>query len=531
MQQPGSATTPGVHISELSIFPPSVVGVQTAVPAFIGYTETAEAGGTPVPFTPVQIGSLADYQQTFGGAFRRQYALVPAAADGFDVQAADPASGAPSYYRVEPVVNGFNLYDGMRLFFENGGGPCYVVSTGTYADAEGATRPVAKADLLQGLAAIGEQAGPTMLVIPDAVSLPPDAPAQPWISADFAAVTQAMLEQCATLQDRVALLDVYGTTALVPGGPSLDDVANAFHLAVRDAGLSYGMAYFPFLNTTVVDPSEIDYGWITDAPGAQPGLLARLLTAQNQALYGDPANPAVPTDRQQAVQAQIDAIAATPDAVLNASLLAALPLLASIEALVVQRQNVLPPSPAMAGVFTFMDGSSGVWTAPANVTVAGVQSVTVPIDDAQQSALNVPVDGKAIDVLRDFPGRGTVVWGARTLDGNSNDYRYIQVRRTINYIGQSIKQALNRFTFAPNDASTWTTVVATLSSFLTELWSQGGLMGNSPADAFRVACGLGTTMTAQDILDGYMNVEVTVAIIHPAEFIALTFQQQMQGVA
>jgi phage tail sheath protein FI len=158
-----------------------------------------------------------------------------------------------------------------------------------------------------------------------------------------------------------------------------------------------------------------------------------------------------------------------------------------------------------------------------------VSSASFHLNDTQQGNLNQPVDGKAVNALRDFTGRGTVVWGARTLDGNSPDYRYIQVRRTLIYIEQSIKNALQPFAFAPNTGQTWVTVVSVVSSFLQTLWSQGGLIGATAAEAFTVQCGLGSTMTGKDILDGYMIVEVTVQMIHPAEFIELTFKQKMEG--
>ena len=81
----------------------------------------------------------------------------------------------------------------------------------------------------------------------------------------------------------------------------------------------------------------------------------------------------------------------------------------------------------------------GVWTAPANVTPVAVTAPSVRLNNQQQDALNVPVNGKAINAIRDFVGRGTLVWGARTLDANSNEYRYIPVRRTLIYVEQSIK--------------------------------------------------------------------------------------------
>ena len=96
---------------------------------------------------------------------------------------------------------------------------------------------------------------------------------------------------------------------------------------------------------------------------------------------------------------------------------------------------------------------------------------------------------------------------------------------------ESIKTALAQFVFAPNDGKTWVTVVSMVSNFLQWLWAQGGLMGDKASDAFTVQCGLGSTMTGQDILDGYMIVSVTLQMIRPAEFIELTFKQQMQGAA
>jgi phage tail sheath protein FI len=201
----------------------------------------------------------------------------------------------------------------------------------------------------------------------------------------------------------------------------------------------------------------------------------------------------------------------------------------NIYAVMAEMIGTLPPSPAMAGVYTANDASRGVWNAPANVGLSSVIEPSLKVSDSIQNDLNVPIDGLAVNAIRDFVGRGTLVWGARTLDGNSNDWRYIQVRRCLIYIEQSVKQALNQFVFAPNVAQTWVTVTSMIGSFLRNLWSAGGLMGSTPAEAFTVQCGIGSTMTADDILNGYMNVQITLQMVHPAEFIVLTFKQQMQG--
>ena len=137
------------------------------------------------------------------------------------------------------------------------------------------------------------------------------------------------------------------------------------------------------------------------------------------------------------------------------------------------------------------------------------------------------MSGKSVNAIRFFNGQGILVWGARTLDGNSDDWRYINVRRTMIMIEQSCKSVAKAYVFAPNDKNTWEAVKAMIGSFLTNVWKEGGLQGASPADAFSVACGLGTTMTADDLLNGIMRVTVKVAVVHPAEFIVLTFEQQM----
>ena len=123
---------------------------------------------------------------------------------------------------------------------------------------------------------------------------------------------------------------------------------------------------------------------------------------------------------------------------------------------------------------------------------------------------------------------GTLVWGARTLDGNSLDWRYINVRRTMIMIEESIRLAAKAYVFEPNTAQTWVTIRSMIENFLTSVWKAGGLAGAVPTDAFSVHVGLGETMTPVDILEGKLLITVLVAVTRPAEFIEITFQQQMQ---
>ena len=193
-----------------------------------------------------------------------------------------------------------------------------------------------------------------------------------------------------------------------------------------------------------------------------------------------------------------------------------------------EKLNLLPPGAAMAGIYTMVDNTRGVWKAPANVSMSTVVAPTVNITHDDQEELNVPLSGKSINAIRSFIGEGTLVWGARTLDGNSLDWRYINVRRTMIMLEESIKIASKAYVFEPNVANTWVTIKSMISNFLTGIWKRGGLAGASPDDAFSVHVGLGDTMTPEDILEGILRVTVLVAITRPAEFIEITFQQQMQ---
>jgi hypothetical protein len=190
--------------------------------------------------------------------------------------------------------------------------------------------------------------------------------------------------------------------------------------------------------------------------------------------------------------------------------------------------NLLPPSGAIAGVYATVDRDRGVWKAPANVSLNAVISPAVKISDEQQGKFNVDVNaGKSINIIRSFTGKGTLVWGARTLAGNDNEWRYISVRRLFNFIEESVKKASEPFVFEPNDANTWVRLQAMIENFLTVLWRQGALQGVKPEHAFYVSVGLGKTMTALDILEGRLIIEIGMAAVRPAEFIILKFSHKM----
>lgn len=189
----------------------------------------------------------------------------------------------------------------------------------------------------------------------------------------------------------------------------------------------------------------------------------------------------------------------------------------------------MPPSGAVAGICARMDAERGVWKAPANVALRGdVSDLTVHYSTGSQAALNPP-DGISINAIRTFREQGIRVWGARTLGVHPSDYRYVPVRRLAIYVEQSIRRGLETLVFEPNEPRTWVAARGMIENFLTGLWRQGGLVGNTTPQAFYVAVGLGMTMTAEDVLAGRLIAEVGMAPIRPAEFVILRFRQQVMA--
>ncbi len=188
----------------------------------------------------------------------------------------------------------------------------------------------------------------------------------------------------------------------------------------------------------------------------------------------------------------------------------------------------LPPSSTMAGIYARVDSTRGVWKAPANVGLNYVIKPSLQISHDEQADMNVTTSGKSVNAIRTFTGKGTLVWGARTLAGNDNEWRYINVRRFFNMVEESVGKATEQFVFEGNDANTWVRVRAMIENFLILQWKAGALAGAKAEQAFYVRVGLGQTMTAQDILEGRMIIEIGMAAVRPAEFIILRFSHKMQ---
>lgn len=489
--------TPGVYIEEDPAEVPVITPAPTAIPAFLGCTERAQRD---VPgdlhLVPTRIRSLAEFEALFGGPPRQVGVRIA-------VEETTDAARGPVGIRATASLDAAHrsphvLHPSLRLFFANGGGDCVVVSSGRFGGdmppddvspvdappddvppAGGAPAAVGpgltRAAFVAALGALEAADEPTLLVIPEAQHLAG--------FMDAETVWETALAQCLALGDRFALLDVAGAA-------SRDKFAVAV-AAFRDnpPGIApdRGAAYLPYLVTSyevVVDHAATPVTHVVD--GGPP--------------------------REETLEAW-----ETLDRRVHAQALAALGDL----------HLILPPSPAIAGVCARVDADRGVWAAPANVPLVDVLGPTVEITGAEAGSLTVSPTGTSLNAIRRFPGRGTVVWGARTLDGSSTEWRYVPMRRFCLFVEESVRRALETFAAAPNDADTWATVQGMVDTFLTAQWRAGALQGTKPEHAFYVAVGLGRTMTEEDVHLGRMIVEIGLAAMRPAEFLVLRFAQHV----
>ena len=450
--------TPGVYIEEVRKLPASVAAVETAIPVFIGHTEKA-------PSTePVRVTSLIDYQQQFGAAKPH----------GFTVEVDQKEVGGKITERTVSITSAaqsnYMMYYAVQSFYANGGGDCYVLSTGDYSGTDANTTAMVTA-----IPQLEKVDRPTLLVFPDKGTI-----------AAFKAVYDAALAHCAKMQDRFVIMDVKED-----GTDPKAQVASFRSAGISTSNLNYGAAYYPSLKTSLplyYDESAVEVQITT-----------------NGALAGGP-------------HPKVDSFNASDP-----------PLYRTIQSKLGEHTATVTASGAVAGVYARTDRERGVWKAPANASLLSVLGPSVQLTKSDNDTLNIDTDaGKSVNAIRKFTGKGTLVWGARTLAGNDNEWRYVPVRRLFIFVEESIKKATEFVVFEPNDANTWLRTKAMIESFLTTLWRQGAFQGATTQEAFYVSVGLGTTMSQDDILNGIMNIEIGLAAVRPAEFIVLKFSHFIQ---
>lgn len=185
----------------------------------------------------------------------------------------------------------------------------------------------------------------------------------------------------------------------------------------------------------------------------------------------------------------------------------------------------VPPSGAVVGVIARTDAERGVWKAPAGVGLRGVDALTEPIDARGAEELT----GAGVNVLRGFPGRGSLVWGARLVAGaRTGDpaARYLSVRRLTDHVLTSVSVGLGFVREQTSEEALWARVRQLTADFLHRLWLQGALAGQKPEEAYGVRCGLGETMTEADVRTGQVVLSLWMAPVRAGEYDAHTLRFQ-----
>ena len=463
--------TPGVYIEEIPKLPPSIASVETAIPAFIGYTEKAQLN-EPGDLTSKakRITSMLEYEQYFGYPEPETSIIVTidtTQASKIDVQG-----------KVE-TPSSYLMYYSLQMFFINGGGPCYIVSVGDYSGGG----VIDQSTLKSGLDEVEKVREVTLILFPDGLNMSG--------AGNYYALHKEALDQAADLKDRFVVMDVW-----------MDDdttVDNIQELRDFDFGnietVKYGAVYYPRIFT------RLDYYYKVPGTSNDDDALVTITGKGDSSLDGT----------LEELKTKNNSYYFMAKGAIN-----------DIELL-------LPASSSVVGKYAAVDNSRGVWKAPANIGIDYAIRPEKTVTHKEQENLNVDTaGGKSINVIRSFPGRGpAVIWGARTLAGNDNEWRYISVRRFFNMVEESSKNATEQFVFEPNDRNTWIRVKSMIENYLSQQWKAGALMGTTTREAFFVKVGLGETMTELDVWEGRMIVEIGLAVVRPAEFIILRIMHKM----
>ena len=473
--------TPGEYVEEITAAPPTIIATETAIPAFIGYTQKAqklEIGD--LAFTPTRIESMAEYEQYFGTRVNETVNVIIT-----DELSKVGTTITPVSRKIEikvPFLRN-NMHYQLQSYFANGGGPCYIVSVGK------PKQMLSKKELKKGLDEVYKSAEPTLLVFTDGTNLTK--------ATDLYSLYNEALLQASELGNRFVIMDISHNE--LQGKSAIEVFRDSVTGGENPASLKYGAAYFPFLHSTIpcyyADSSaRITHDTITKEEGA----------------------------------ADVAARGEWDTFYLNNPKLIGTAVLALIKTEIANYPVTLAPSPSIAGIYSIVDRNKGVWKAPANFALSLIKGPATTIDNSEQETLNTDVNsGKSINAIRYFNGKGTLLWGARTLAGNDNDWRYISIRRLFNMMEDSVSKGIAAFTFEPNEETTWMKVKTMIENFLTTLWKSGALAGAKPEQAFFVHAGLGETMSAEDILENKLIVEIGMAPTQPGEFVIVTITQQM----
>ncbi|MDH0342419.1 phage tail sheath family protein [Chromobacterium haemolyticum] len=497
-------TVPGVYIQEPTGLSLSIQSGETAVPVFLGHFKIKGDAGEGC----IRVESWFEFQSIVS---EPDPVVIGLNADG-------------SWHEDASNHAGHDLgYFSVRFYFENGGGPCYILH-------------------------VDETKEESLSSIPGKILLHPEITLLCW--CEFTKKDADVYSQLGLL---LSAENNKGIFLLADG---LYGKENALLLPAL-ANKTQFAAYFPWLKTSYehsvfVDVDGIGVEKIKQAvKGALPdekklpvGDLNRFFDVLIKMSNKNAAGLQQQMDGEKDKKSQKWSVL---DADYKKALLDANNLGAAFEkySQCCARGVVLRPSVAMAGIYARTDRERGVWKAPANVPLSGVQGLIAPsfadgdtlakvsgaltwpvvtVDDA----LNMTLAKSQINAIRSFKGRGVYAWGARTHTEDTDlNWRFVPVRRLFNTVERDARAALRVALFEPNSQATWEVVRGALANYLHNLWQLGALVGDRPEQAYFVHVGLGLTMTEADVKDGRMIIRVGMAAVRPAEFIVLQLTQDV----
>lgn len=509
--------TPGVYIDPSPSDSFKISGVAASAPVFVGYTLRAQYQKKDCHFAPIAIESVQEYVAYFGWSRTHHYCWpqcyleeVPSVVGSNDFL----QIGLAHYLLHIDYDTVYYMEQLVSSYFANGGEKAYIVSVGNFLQPKPQTYPyhfqrrnthIHLDDLVKGFQAVRSVTEPLFYCCPDATLLS---------AQENGKLMRTMLIHQHQAEKGMVLFDVKDDSQF-----SSDDfgaAATVFRQEVGNLSLANAAAYYPFIRTGFYQPNDITY--LHFFGGAFETLADLLFMDQGASSHLETTIAKIRADKEN------ENVTSYHQELQRYS-----PLYRALLLLVLQRINYEPPTGAISGLLNSMERTAGIWNTIANRSIVNANAVAVTLSDTELSQLYLDVSGKSINVLKALPQDRIVVWGARTLDANHTDWRYLNIRRLFDYIEQSCKQSLEQLRFEANTTATWRIIETAISQFLDTLWRQGAFSGVKKEEAYSVQCGLGTSMTQDDIDNNQLRVAVLIAPIRPAEFIVLHLTQQISG--
>lgn len=501
---------PGVFIEEIPAGPKPIEGVSTSTAAFVGITEQGPMN------QPTFITNLGEFARIFGGHIKESY-----------------------------------LAYAVQGFFQNGGKRCYVVRIADPDAAKAASETFANASLL--VSALNEGSWGNHLEV--SIEVEGGAPSSKFNLVVRDADSQKELETFGRLSvdkqekryfanaqvvNGVSQLIVIGAANTSPesvsnekkglagGANGIDSIAAShFEGTTTQEGLRTGLVSLEAVDDVnilcvpdVMIPNADGTGprfQDSDVKSIQGKILEQCSRLKDRFAILDPLKGKTVDDvhtwRMDNLESKYAALY--------------YPWIRVSDTIQADNETtrLIPPSGHIAGIYARTDVTRGVHKAPANEVIRGAVDLERVITHGEQEKLNP--DG--INCIRQFPGRGTRVWGARTVSGDP-EWKYVNVRRLFLYLEESIEKAVDWVVFEPNAEPLWKRVTRSVTAFLNSAWRGGMLMGRTPDEAFFVKCDR-TTMTQQDIDNGRLICVIGVAPVKPAEFVIFRIHQWQGGSA